>query len=335
MDFFSLALEIACLVGQCVAHVTFVGRLTGKKLKIWYFAVYLLWLCVVEWGRLSDAVAVGVEVLGLFGVCRGAMGNRGGVSLAAAVFAVYISQLSFGMINSVEAMVFPYAVGTPVLYWLVTAAVLVSFAVCAGCYALVLRALPLAEDGEMPFVGVLLVPGVFFFMAELYILHTSYSVLPAGPLNDDGKHGGLLALQALGLAALICTLYAYRHLRRDLRAQEELRSLEQAAQAQRIYIAEARTRYVQTRAFRHDIANHLAVLDGLLGGGKWDEGRAYLQKLKAASDGLAFPAQTGNPVVDILLREKLGAADRLGRCAAMLPQPEIEPHLEEIFGPDA
>ena len=35
------------------------------------------------------------------------------------------------------------------------------------------------------------------------------------------------------------------------------------------------------------------------------------------------------------IREKLAAADRLGLCAALLPQPEIEPHLDEIFGADA
>ena len=35
------------------------------------------------------------------------------------------------------------------------------------------------------------------------------------------------------------------------------------------------------------------------------------------------------------IREKLGLARRLGLCAALLPQPEIEAHLEEIFGPNA
>ena len=35
------------------------------------------------------------------------------------------------------------------------------------------------------------------------------------------------------------------------------------------------------------------------------------------------------------IREKLSLADRLGLRAALLPQPEIEPHLEEIFGPNA
>ena len=34
------------------------------------------------------------------------------------------------------------------------------------------------------------------------------------------------------------------------------------------------------------------------------------------------------------IREKLEAAKRLGIAAALLPGPEIEPHLEEIFGPD-
>ena len=35
------------------------------------------------------------------------------------------------------------------------------------------------------------------------------------------------------------------------------------------------------------------------------------------------------------IREKLSLANRLGVAAALLPQPEIENHLEEIFGPGA
>lgn len=35
------------------------------------------------------------------------------------------------------------------------------------------------------------------------------------------------------------------------------------------------------------------------------------------------------------IREKLDLARRLGLCAALLPQPEIEAHLEDIFGPNA
>ena len=33
------------------------------------------------------------------------------------------------------------------------------------------------------------------------------------------------------------------------------------------------------------------------------------------------------------IREKLTVADRLGAPAALLPGPEVDGHLEEIFGP--
>lgn len=41
-------------------------------------------------------------------------------------------------------------------------------------------------------------------------------------------------------------------------------------------------RYKQTKAFRHDIKNHLSVLNGLLNNGKTEEGKAYLKKLGQA-----------------------------------------------------
>mgnify|MGYP002508826411 CR=1 FL=1 len=43
------------------------------------------------------------------------------------------------------------------------------------------------------------------------------------------------------------------------------------------------------KSFRHDIKNHLSVLDGLLRGGKLEEGREYLKKLEAVSEALSRP----------------------------------------------
>ena len=101
-----------------------------------------------------------------------------------------------------------------------------------------------------------------------------------------------------------------------------LQSLEQATQAQKNYIAEAQRRYEQTKAFRHDIANHLSVLNGLLNSGELDESKAYLNKLKTVSASLSFPYQTGNPVVDILLSEKLGLAKEItAEVSLLLPRP--------------
>ena len=128
----------------------------------------------------------------------------------------------------------------------------------------------------------------------------------------------------MGLAALLCTLYAYRHLCLGFQAQAAVQSLTQAAQAQKVYVAEARARYEQTRSFRHDIRNHLAVLEGLLNAGKLEEGRAYLNRLDAVSGALSAPCRTGNGVVDVLLGEKLELAKAGGietEVSLVLPGP--------------
>ena len=313
MDYFSLIMDGISILGQGIMHIFFVSRLTGKGRRLWHFAVYCLALCAIQClslGLKDDGViSIAAGILGLYTLSRFALGNQRPISWVAAVLAFYVSQLSFGVINSVEAAFFPRFIGTPQLYLLLLAAQAVYFVACIGCYRAVRKLLAWTQDSQTPYIGLLLLPGLFFFGAELYILQTAYSFfVPDLSLEDVGKHGTLFFLQITGLAALLCTLYVYRQLCRGFQAQAELQSLTQAAQAQKVYITEARARYEQTKAFRHDIKNHLAVLDGLLKGGKLEEGREYLKKLESVSEALSFPYQTGNPVVDILLGEKLALA---------------------------
>ena len=325
MDYFALLLDGICLLGQGVMHILFVSRLTGKKQKPLYFAVYILLLTALQLVAvrlsLSGTLSVAACVLELYAVSRFWMGNQPSVSWLAAVLACYVSQLSFGILNSVEAALFPRFIGSPLLYPLLLAAQVLFFALCAGCYYAVLKFLAWTE--EAPYIGLLLFPGLFFFASELYILETAYSFFaPIVSLEEVGKHSTLLLLQVMGLAALLCTLYAYRHLYQGFQAQAELQSLTQAAQAQKVYIMEAQARYEQTKSFRHDIKNHLSVLDGLLRSGKPEQGRAYLKKLETVSEALSFPYQTGNPVVDILLEEKLGLAKEIAaEVSLVLPKP--------------
>ena len=101
-------------------HIIFAGRLTGKKQKLWYFAAYILLLAALHLIPAKfDAggiVSVAVGVLELYDVSRFWMGNQPSVSWLASVLAFYISQLSFGIINSVEAALFPHFIGSPLLY---------------------------------------------------------------------------------------------------------------------------------------------------------------------------------------------------------------------------
>lgn len=330
MDNFSFCFNLVCLIAQSGLHIYFSESLNGKKRKAGHYITYMLLFCFLDWfaSRLSFpwVVVIGMGLLLLYGVNRCVIGSSRPASWITAVLAVYISQLSFGVVNSAEAMLLPDMVGTPFLYVLVIAAAAVSFAVCFVCYTVVVRSVPPEEIGQMENAGCLLVPALFFFAAELYIMQTSYTQTFSGTfsLENMGRHTALLFLQILGLGALFCTLYAYRHLCRSLRVQAEMQLLTQAARMQKQYVSEAKARYEQTRAFRHDIKNHLTVLDGLLQRGKQEESRAWLKKLEAVSEKLSFPCQTGNPVMDILLGEKLELAEGNGiavEVSLVLPQP--------------
>ena len=329
MDIFTSCLSAANLVGQGILHTAFVCRFTRQKWTLGPFAVYFLLLCACEW-CFSQYVpigisATGVQLLILYGVSRLLLKNRRPESWAAAILAVYISQFAFGVVNSAEAMVFPCLVGKPLLYFMILLAEVSAFTISACCSAAALEFLSPEEDRGMPYLALLLVACLFFFVAELYILRTSYYNLPVSSLSAEmGKHTALFLLQVLGLGTMLCTLYAYRRVCREVQSQAALRSLTQAARAQRIYTEEAQARYVKTRAFRHDIRNHLSVLSGLLNGGRAEEAAAYLQKLEAASSALSFPVCTGNPVVDVLLGEKLEAAKSAGistEASLCLPDP--------------
>ncbi len=326
MDYFSLCLDGLCFTGQAVMHIFFVGHLTGKRQKLRNFAVYLFLLGTVQFASvrlaLSGALSVGAGVLALYSVSRFGMGNWRLPSWLASILAFYISQFSLGIVNSVESVLFPRFIGNPLLCPLLLAAQVLFFTLCVCCYRAVLKLLVWPEDGQTPYIGLLLLPGLFFFAAELYVLQTAYSCFaPVISLEEAGRHSTLLLLQVMGLAALLCTLYAYSQLCQGFLARAELQALTQTAHAQKVYIAEARLRYEQTKAFRHDIKNHLFVLDGLLRSGKTEEGSQYLKKLEAVSEALSVPCQTGNPVVDILLGEKLGLAKEVAvEVSLVLPK---------------
>ena len=67
---------------------------------------------------LDGTLPVGAGVLALYALSRLGMGNQRSVSWLAAVLSYYISQLSFGIINSVEAALFPRFIGSPLFYLL-------------------------------------------------------------------------------------------------------------------------------------------------------------------------------------------------------------------------
>ncbi len=326
--------QAASLAAQGALQILFAVRLTRKPGKAGAFVFYLSLLFALDAlfrrANLPWPLAVCAQIGLLYAVCRFPLGTRRALSALAALLAVYFCQLSYGLVDAAESLLFPRLAGSALLPPLTVLAELAALLLCACCYAAARRFLPPGGDVSAGEPAALLLPILFFLSAELYVIQSAYAVLPAAPAPVDAAlHVPLLLLQAAGLAAALCTLCTCRRLSLALRAQAAARSLARAAQIQKSYVEEARAREERTRAFRHDLANHLSVLDGLLREGKWEEGRAYLRRLTSLSGALSAPCQTGCPAVDVLLGEKLALAKQNGVRA------EVSLHLPQPCGIDA
>ena len=99
--------------------------------------------------------------------------------------------------------------------------------------------------------------------------------------------------------------------------------LAQQAREQSVYIEEAQLRLRQTRAFRHDVNNHLLLLHELIKAGQTAKAMEYLSTLKDFPGASLCLCQTGNPAADALLSSKLSIAEQKGietLCTVKIPQ---------------
>ncbi|MCI8505252.1 MAG: GHKL domain-containing protein [Lachnospiraceae bacterium] len=175
----------------------------------------------------------------------------------------------------------------------------------------------------------LTVPLFFIALAERVIQGSFYGdtvtvdkmggVFPAVEVN----HWENLLLQLLAGVCLPAVLFLYQKLAQAQSAEKKLLCLSRQETEQKQYVEEAILREKQTKAFRHDLQNHLTVLQEFLKGGQVEEARKYLDQLQGAARELSCQVQTGNPAVDVLLGSKSAAAKQRGiqvQCELFIPK---------------
>lgn len=171
------------------------------------------------------------------------------------------------------------------------------------------------------------IPFLMIFIMDEYINSVIYGW---EIIEDDGttqyliNHWQLLIIQLLGISSLFCILYAYKKLLQNFRLNMELSLLEQEERSLSRYVEEAKTHYEKTKSFRHDIRNHIAVVRELLQNGKTQQALHYIEDMEDIAKELSFPCSTNNPVVDVLVGNKLGIATNMGidvDCSLLLPYP--------------
>ena len=173
------------------------------------------------------------------------------------------------------------------------------------------------------------VPILMIFIMSNYISAIEYDfqfeiLADKGPAGHFFSHGQMLAMYFLGLASLFCILFSYKKLQQIFRLSTEISLLEQQEHSLTQYVEEAKTHYDETKSFRHDIRNHIAVVKNLLRSGKLEEAVSYMEDMDDMAEKMSFPCSTNNPVVDILVGNKLGIAKGMGidvDCSLLLPYP--------------
>ena len=136
-------------------------------------------------------------------------------------------------------------------------------------------------------------------------------------LEDDARllPGVYPAVAGLILVnVLVFILFGRLNRQHALRRETDLLRTQVAEQAKSIRRLE--TVYNRTRAFRHDIKNHILVLDLLARQGKTEELKTYLRELSGVIDESDYVRISGISAVDALLNVKMYEAQALSITTA-------------------
>ena len=342
LDFFNIYV-IGLIEGTFQFY--FLAKILKKKLFLPFYFLFgvcaVIVTCFLSVGTVTGFVVM-VFLLTVCGilVCHADFKS----SLLYATLTTEIMLLCYGIVKSLIGLLY---VWLPDYYYDMAGilAMLTSYAasllLTGFCYYMVYRYFsrdvfcpreathPLYTTAEMQQMFLVFIPILMIFIMGEYINTIAFDYQYV-VLEEDGSfeyllsHWQLLTMHLLGLLSLFCILFSYKKLQQNFRLSTEISLLEQEEHFLNRYVEEAKTRYDRTKSFRHDIRNHIAVVKKLLQSGKIEEAVSYIEDMDDMAEKMSFPCSTNNPVVDILVGNKLGIAQSMGidvDCSLLLPYP--------------
>lgn len=329
---------------QILTGAYFFAKFLQRRVKFYYYILAMIFSAamveLVPNDRILEFVAyiLFLMVIGI-GVCRtdgktDPFSDRkflGAVELVFlyAALTVEMMQLSYGIVNSLQSIIYPLlasfdrrAVGVVMMLAGEAAAILLS----VFCYRMVYRYFLYSETIRKQYMLMILTPILLLFLIGEYInsnMYESMNIMESGIRVSVNRYQ-IFVIQLLGMASLFCILFAYRKLLQNFRLSTELSLLEQEEHSLSQYVEEAKTRYEETKSFRHDVKNHMTVVRELLQKGKTAQAVKYIGDMEESVEDFSFPCSTNNPVADILVGNKLGLARSMGidaDCSLCLPYP--------------
>lgn len=153
---------------------------------------------------------------------------------------------------------------------------------------------------EMPLrTGLLIVPAVTMITFAVF----QYYIEIAPPENRIVRY---IYLSCAGLIFInVLVFLLFRKLQNQLEMKRENDILMSQLRLQEASIINLENSYNRTRAFRHDIKNHVLLMNMLAEQGNYDELKAYLKEMSGVIDESSYVRISGISAVDAILNEKL------------------------------
>ncbi|MDD2971716.1 MAG: GHKL domain-containing protein [Lachnospiraceae bacterium] len=230
-----------------------------------------------------------------------------------AIVTIESINLCYGILNSLSSILFPIfsSENLEVIgFIMMIAGNILALLASILCYRSIYRCFVKDEEMKTEYALMILIPTLLLFMVSEYIGSSIYgnTITVEGGMLSGINPVPILLVQLLGIASLFCIMYCYRKIMESFRLSRELSLLEQEKHFLNQYVEEAKMRYEKTKAFRHDVKNHMSIVKELVQKGNTDAALEYMEGIKNLAVDMSFPVSTNNPVLDILMGNKLGIA---------------------------
>ena len=118
--------------------------------------------------------------------------------------------------------------------------------------------------------------------------------------------------QLVSFAAILIAIVVYQKIKEKQREEKVNVLLTEQIENTKQHISEVEKLYGDIRALKHDMGNHICVLENLFAKNETEEFEKYLNELKTTYSVSAEGIKTGNPVTDVILTQKQQEAEEKG-----------------------
>ena len=118
--------------------------------------------------------------------------------------------------------------------------------------------------------------------------------------------------QLVSFAAILIAIVVYQKIKEKQREEKVNVLLTEQIENTKQHISEVEKLYGDIRALKHDMGNHICVLENLFAKKENEEFEKYLNELKTTYSVSAEGIKSGNPVTDVILTQKQQEAEEKG-----------------------